>query len=188
MRWPLMIVLVAAVVGCGDQQKSKPAAVQTTCVEGVNCGGAAQTYRHCSSVVRGFRACTVFPPNGSERTRIERRASSGWVTVVRPHDVPVSGWWRRAIPSPDRTMLLGQWSGDCEIQTTYLIHLGKRPRSIFSQAESFAVGWSKDGRARVHVTDEAKDPRGDVRPGIYRIHPRTLAHTLERSLARGPAC
>jgi hypothetical protein len=189
MRWTGLLLVILA-VGCGGRQEShKPAmpAVQATCVEGINCGGTPKTYRHCTSVSRGFQACTTYPPNGRERSRIERRTDSGWVTVVRPRDVPISGWWRRVIASPDRKTLLGQWSGDCETQTTYIIRVGGRPRPIFSRAESFAVGWSDHGRARVLVTTTDPDPRGDVRPGIYSVDPRTLAHTLERP-AQGPHC
>jgi hypothetical protein len=126
MRWAgLLLVILAA--GCGGSKEShKPAvpAVQTTCVDGINCGGTPNTYRHCTSVSRGFRACTAYPPNGRERSKVERRTTSGWVIVVRPRDVPISGWWRRVIASPDRKTLLGQWSGDCEIQTTYIIRVG----------------------------------------------------------------
>jgi hypothetical protein len=191
MRWLLAVALGLVVVGCGVRQvHQKPAmpAVQTTCVEGVNCGGTAKTYRHCTSVVNGFRACTAFPPDGTAHSRIERRAASAWTTVLRPSEAPAHGWWRRVLPSPDRKTLLGQWSGDCELQTTYMIRVGGRPRPIFSEAESFALGWSDDGRARVQVPITAKDVRGDVRSGIYRIHPRTLAHTTERLLPQGSHC
>jgi hypothetical protein len=183
----LLAIAVIGLVGCGGRpDRTKPAAVRTTCVEGINC--ASKTYRHCTSVSRGFRACTTYPPNGRERSRIERRTLSGWVTVLRPGHAPGHGWWRRVIGSPDRTTLLGQWSGDCEIQTTYIIRVGHRARPIFSQAESFAVGWKNDGEARVLVTAAASDPRGDVRPGVYWVDPRTLVHTLERPRGQGPHC
>jgi hypothetical protein len=191
MRWLLSVAVGVVVAGCGGrQERQKPAlpAAQTTCVEGVNCSGTPKTYRHCTSVSRGFRACTTIPPNGRERSRIERRADSGWVTVLRAQDAPAHGWWRRAIGSPDRSTILGQLSGDCEVQTTYIIRVGSKPRLVFAQAESFAVGWSRDGLARVLVTAAAPDPRGDVRPGIYRVDPRTLAHTLERWRGEGPHC
>jgi hypothetical protein len=193
-RLALAVVLLTA-SGCGGQGAAdRPGVaakltgeVETTCVEGVNCR-EPQVYRRCTSVMRGFRACTTYPADGMERSTIQRRSESGWKIVVRPHDVPISGWWRRVIPSRDRTALLGQWSGDCEIQTTYIIRAGSKPRPVFSQAESFAVGWSPDGKARVRVSVAAPDPRGDVRAGFYRIDPLTLAHSLERPLGRGPAC
>jgi hypothetical protein len=184
----LVVPFAVVVVGCGGHPETKPAEITTTCIEGINCGGAAKAYRDCTRVSRGFRACTTYPANGSERSRIERHATSGWVTVVRPHDVAANGWWRRVIASPDRATVLGQWSGDCEIQTTYIIRVRHRPRPVFLHAESFAVGWSDDGQARVLVTAADQDPRGDVRPGIYRVDPRTLAHTLERPRGEGPHC
>ena len=188
MRWLLAVPLVAVVAACGGRQESQPAAVPTTCVEGINCGGTPKTYRHCTSVVNGVRACTAFPESGVARSRIERRTASGWVTVLRSTEATAHGWWRRVLPSPDGETLLGQWSGDCEIQTTYMIRVGGQPRPIFSEAESFALGWSNDGRARVQVPIAAKDTRGDVRAGIYRVQPRTLAHTIERPLGQGPHC
>jgi hypothetical protein len=90
--------------------------------------------------------------------------------------------------SPDRDKLLGQWSGECETQTTYIARGVGAPRPIFSQAQSHAVGWSDDGRARVRVVAASPDPRGDVQPGIYLVDPRTLSHTLEHPRGRGPAC
>jgi hypothetical protein len=82
---------------------------------------------------------------------------------------------------------LAQWSGECEAQTTYIVD-GERVRPIFAQAESYALGWASDGRARVRVPMKWDDPRGDLVAGTYLVEPRTLAHALERHLARGAAC
>jgi hypothetical protein len=40
----------------------------------------------------------------------------------------------------------------------------------------------------VLVTAADRDPHGVVRPGIYLVDPRTLAHTLERPTGQGPHC
>jgi hypothetical protein len=122
-----------------------------------------------------------------EQTGIYRRAGRDWVRVAGPAPGR-TGWWRRVIASPNRNTLLAQWSGECETQTTFIVPSGGTPRPIFAQAESYALGWNNDGRARVRVPMAWPDPLGDVRAGIYLVDPRTLAHTLERSMGRGPAC
>jgi hypothetical protein len=192
MRWLVVAVVAVLAAGCGGVEKTagdtiraEMAKVQTTCAEGVNCASDRfQPFRKCTHASRGFRACTTYRER-SEETGIYQRGRDGWTKFAGA--ARRVGWWRRVIAAPSRTLLLGQWSGECETQTTYIVERG-RARSIFAQSESYAVGWSSDGRARVRVPMDAPDPRGDVRAGIYLVDPRTLAHTLERSLGRGPAC
>ena len=192
MRWLVVAVVAVLAAGCGGDEKTagdtiraEMAKVQTTCAEGVNCASDRfQPFRNCTHASRGFRACTTYRER-SERTGIYRRGRDGWTKFAGA--ARSVGWWRRVIAAPSRTVLLGQWSGECETQTTYIVERG-RARPIFAQSESYAVGWSTEGQARVRVPMEARDPRGDVRAGIYLVDPQTLAHTLERPLARGPAC
>jgi hypothetical protein len=194
---PVLVVVAVAVLaaGCGSRGKTSDeqinaemAKVETTCAEGINCAGDHfQPFRRCTHVSGGFRACTTFSELKDEQTGIYRRVGSRWVKVVDAAPGQ-RGWWRRMVASPDRSALLGQWSGECETQTTYIARGGGAPRPIFSQAQSRAVGWSDDGRARVRVLAASPDRRGDVQPGIYLVDPRTLAHILERSRGRGPAC
>ena len=89
--------------------------------------------------------------------------------------------------SRDRQVVLAQWSGECEKQTTYIVD-HDRVRPIFSQAESYALGWAGDGRARVRVPMSWDDARGALVAGTYLVDPRTLAHTLERRTPRRAAC
>ena len=192
MRWLVVAVVAVLAAGCGGDEKTagdtiraEMAKVQTTCAEGVNCASDRfEPFRKCTHASRGFRACTTYRER-SERTGIYRRGRDGWTKFAGA--ARSVGWWRRVIAAPSRTVLLGQWSGECETQTTYIVERG-RARPIFAQSESYAVGWSTEGQARVRVPMEARDPRGDVRAGIYLVDPQTLAHTLERPLARGPAC
>ena len=192
MRWLVVAAVAVLAAGCGGSEKTagdtiraEMAKVQTTCAEGVNCASDRfQPFRKCTHASRGFRACTTYRER-SERTGIYRRGRDGWTKFAGA--ARGVGWWRRVIAAPSRTVLLGQWSGECETQTTYIVERG-RARPIFAQSESYAVGWSTEGQARVRVPMEARDSRGDVRAGIYLVDPQTLAHTLERPLARGPAC
>ena len=192
MRWLLVAVVGIAAAGCGSHTKTadekvraQMAKVQTTCAEGVNCAAEHfRTVRKCTHASRGFRTCTTYRDDGEE-TAIYRHVGARWAKVAGP--ARAVGWWRRVIASPSRSVLLGQWSGECEAQTTYIIsHRQSRP--IFAQSESYAVGWSADRRARVRVPIAAPDPRGNLRAGIYLVDPQTLTHTLERPLGRGPAC
>jgi hypothetical protein len=194
MRWALVVGAAFLAVGCGSREptadekvRAETAKVEATCAEGVNCAkDHLRPFRKCTHVSRGFRACTTYTER-SERSAIYRRLGSRWVKVAGPAWGHL-GWWRRVIASPSRDTLLGQWSGECETQTTYIIPSGGAAHPIFSQAESYAVGWSDDGGARVRVPMASPDRRGGVRAGIYLVDPRTLAHTLERSLGQGPAC
>ncbi len=198
MRWAVVVGLAILATGCGSREGGKRAEetiaapkVETTCADGINCANSTQEpVRQCTASSNGFRSCTTFALRG-ERSTIQRRAGSGWLIVLRarqaPH--PGHGWWRGVILSPDAKTLLGQWSGECEIQTTYLVPSdGGTPRAIFSQAQSTAVGWSGDGRARVRVATVAHDERGDVVAGIYLVDPETMSHSREQALRRAPAC
>ena len=192
MRWLAVAVVAVLAAGCGSDKKSADdnarvamAKAETTCAEGVNCAGDRfHPFRKCTHLSRGFRACTTYREL-SEETGIYRRGPEGWIKFAGP--ARGVGWWRRVIAAPNRHVLLGQWSGECETQTTYIVERG-RARPIFAQSESYALGWSADGRARVRVPMEAPDPRGDLRSGIYLVDPQSLAHVLERPLGRGPAC
>jgi len=181
VRWFLVAIAVCLAAGCGGRQEQAKSEQASDASE-----AAFQPSTRCTHVSRGFRACTTYRERG-EQTGIYRRAGSDWVKVVGPAPGRM-GWWRRVIASPNRITLLGQWSGECETQTTYIVRTGETTRPIFAQAESYALGWSNDGRARVRVPMTSPDPRGNVHAGIYLVDPRTLAHTLERSMGRGPAC
>jgi hypothetical protein len=179
MRLASALALTIFVTGCGgDRQPGEAAKAQTT---------SAST-RRCTHVSRGFRACTVFGAAG-ERSRIERRDGARWAIVAPPNDRP--GWWRRIVASADRTMLLAQWSGECEVQSTYLVSTGSgRARAILRSKPSTAIGWSKDRRARVRLQTPlyGSDRKVRYRAGVYLVDPVTLAVSLERPGSRKPGC
>jgi hypothetical protein len=195
MRWLVVAVAAVTAAGCGSGHKTadekvraEMAKVQTTCAEGVNCE-VERPFRKCTSVSRGFRACSTFLAADGQ-TAIYRRSGDRWQEVIgslpRGH-----GWWRRVLPSPDRRTLLAQWSGDCEVQTTYLLSVGdRRVRPVFPRHTSGALGWSADGRARVALAEPVYGSRTTVkfRPGKYRVDPTTMAVELERPLARRNGC
>ncbi|MDQ2910468.1 MAG: hypothetical protein M3R39_05570 [Actinomycetota bacterium] len=101
------------------------------------------------------------------------------------------GWWRRIVVSPDRRTLLAQWSGECEIQSTYLVSTDDGAvKPIFEGASSTAEGWSRDDRARVVLPNEIWGTRAKrlFRAGVYLVDPATLAVRLERPIQPRHGC
>jgi hypothetical protein len=176
MRLSLLIVVAAVLAGCGGQE---PAAQKRAAT-------GRQPFERCTHVSRGFRACTVFGPV-RERSAIYRRDGSRVAGGPRGEH----GWWRRVVASPDGRFLLGQWSGECEIQSTYIVSSGGgRTRAIFPRDESHALGWSADGRARVLLPQPVADRNQQVRfrAGTYRVDPVSLDVELERAISPRHGC
>jgi hypothetical protein len=178
VRVVLLLALVVITTACGDMSGDIAAPTDNAVV---------MPYR-CSHPSRGYRACTRFG-GLVEVSAIYRHWEGRWrrlpVTAPAAH-----GWWRRVVTSPDGKTLLLQWSGECESRSTYLLsRRGGRPRAIFRSAESGAVGWSTDGRARVRLVSaiNAAD-RIRFRPGVYRVEPRSMRIVLESTQRAGHGC
>jgi hypothetical protein len=155
MRWILGLALVIA-AGCGGpttQSLARP---------------IDKHLRRCTPASGGFRACTTFGfPIRGERSWIQQRHGATWEIFMGPPKAR-HGWWRRVVASADGGTLLAQWSGECEIQSTYLVSTESgKERPIFRGASSTAAGWSEDGRARVHLRLRCTAPgkRFATRPG-----------------------
>lgn len=81
------------------------------------------------------------------------------------------GWWVYALPSPDGSLVLAQWSGECEVPTAFFVD----GRSVVTvdgferigpAADSWALGWTRDGRAVVTLSGgPCSSPFR--RPGVY---------------------
>jgi hypothetical protein len=100
-----------------------------------------------------------------------------------------TGRWTKLVLSPDGGTYLGQWSGECEIRTAYLISAHgseARPLTDYARgsAQSIAVGWAGTS-ARVRLPQGQPPER---KPGVYLVDPKTLAMTLERPLPRRRGC
>ncbi len=149
---------------------------------------AKAPFARCTHASRGFRACTVFSAPG-ERSALYGNAGSGWV-VVRGRLPGKAGWWRRVVASPDRRTLLAQWSGECELQSTYLVSPADgAARPVFAGQASEALGWTTAGLARVRLAEQVW--RGNallLRPGIYLVDPQTMTVRLERSRPARRGC
>jgi hypothetical protein len=102
--------------------------------------------------------------------------SDTYLGLPLPHSrTDRSGFWAYALPSPDGSMLLEQWSGECEAPVAFLAGPGGAdPRPVTGSwglrhaGESRGLGWTTDGRAVVDVFDS---PCGDAfdRPGVYLV-------------------
>jgi hypothetical protein len=174
---PFLALLVLA--GCGGSEP-RAARIDTGVTE-IRCTAQAQDYRACDGA-----------PTGST---IEHRTSDGgWTTVVGPllrpdRNVDI-GFWRSVRLSPDGLTLLAQWSGECEVPIAFFVDVGDRqPRPVtgerrwYNAPESIAVGWARDGRARVKLPQGACGV-GAEKPGVYLVDPRTGRATFERSVAK----
>jgi hypothetical protein len=100
-----------------------------------------------------------------------------YLDLEKPDSAPdASGFWAYALRSPNETMLLGQWSGECEVPMAFFLsETGTDPRPVVGGPElidvpnSRALGWTAHAHAVVHVMDGACGLRG--RPGVYLIDP-----------------
>jgi hypothetical protein len=82
-----------------------------------------------------------------------------------------NGHWVKLLLSLDGRTWLAQWSGECEVQTTYFIPArGGKARPVTGDAsdESIALGWALHNRARILVPRPACGSQFR-RPGIYLV-------------------
>jgi hypothetical protein len=186
------LLISLAIAGCGSNDAPGPVAQTTAPREpqhvrlpsGRECDLAGR-----ASPARDFRTCWGPSPNHPNPT-IERRTPSGWKLVTGPLEPPaIDAMWGRVWVSPDRRTLLAEWRYPCDSGTVIFVGArGGRPRVVTGQADwrkapvSQGIGWTPDGKARVHVS---RPWRGHA-AGIYLFDPRTPAGDA-RPLAQ-PGC
>ena len=177
MRTAILLAALLVVAGCGSGGGDAPPA-----------HAAKAPFARCTHASGGFRACTVFSAPG-ERSAVYRRSGSGWV-ILRGRLPGRAGWWRRVVAAPDRRTLLAQWSGECELQSTYLVSAADGSlRAPFDGHASDAVGWTPDGLARVRLSEEVWHGKAlRYRPGLYLVDPKTLGVRLEKRKPVRPGC
>ena len=131
------------------------------------CGGGGAT-RHAKPAVK-----------------LDRPRGDSYSLTLRPAEP--NGFWRKLELSPSLKWWLGQWSGECEVQSTYLIpaHGGKPRRILAGADESEALGWTREGRAKILIPHSACG--GSRHPaGIYAVDPNTLKLTLLKRVKPRP--
>jgi hypothetical protein len=77
------------------------------------------------------------------------------------------GHWRLALAGPHGQML-AQWSGECEVPTTYVVSASHQPRLVGKDraVEALARGWTRAGRPLIEFPNGACGS-GNSRPGLY---------------------
>jgi hypothetical protein len=137
--------------------------------------------------VRGFRRrdCTELATvpagalvscyRGSGALLLRRPDGTAIELVNKPPHEPseIVGYWANAYVSPDGTQLLLTWSRECESPTAFLAPAaGGDPTPFAGDAdwrkaqESYALGWTRDGRALAYLTMGLCGPSGGP-PGVY---------------------
>jgi hypothetical protein len=115
------------------------------------------------------------PPGGSARRSVVAAARRGL------------GRWTWAEFSPDAKAILGQWSGECESPSAYLV-AGRRVRPYGGSAavESVGLGWLRDGRAVVSFWSGVCGA-GIPTPGVYAVPRHGRPELLRRTGGRAPS-
>lgn len=123
-----------------------------------------------ASVVRPIspgRASRLYVPQQEHLGRLDLRRPVG-----SRFEGMVEGFWRYAFPSPNGLTYLAQWSGECEVPTVYFARPGSRPVPVVGPPvtqyvpESYALGWTLEGRAVVVLPQGACGGSMEV-PGVY---------------------
>ena len=118
---------------------------------------------------------------GCGTTKAKPQTPQGDSETVTLPPAAANGRWVKLFLSPDQKMWLGQWSGECEVQTAYFIPAkGGKPRSVTGEAadESVALGWV--GRKARVLIPRATCGAQFRTPGIYLIDPHGGRATLLR--------
>jgi hypothetical protein len=137
-------------------------------------GGWPRTRTGCHPGPRPFVICG-YPYS---RVALGSAIYLGGRRVLGPLPSPsgvTGGYWVSVELSPDGRTLLLQWEGECETLTAYLARPdGSRLRpAVGTRAtESVALGWTRGGRAVLHLPHGACGA-GSARAGVYLLEPRS---------------
>lgn len=131
----------------------------------------------------GIVAVTCGGPGGEGPAEIRVVAAGGRARrLTGPR--PGVGHWRHALPSPDGKWVLGQWSGECEAPTAFLINAtsGRVDDVAPAGVDSYGIGWAPDGRAIVGIGAGPCADEGFTDTGTFLVEPnrkvRTRLHRL----------
>jgi hypothetical protein len=177
-RWLAWLVVVALLTASGCGQEEERAATPSA-------SGTTPKLRDCRPIAQdpgrdlllcrerrrdGHGAFAVDDPGGRRVLPIEPPGATATAS-----DAGRVGHWEWAALSPDGSMLLAQWSAECEIPIAFFVPAeGGEPRVVTGEEDwatsptSLALGWTTDGRAIV-LFPEA-NPCGVVgAPGLYLV-------------------
>jgi hypothetical protein len=179
----VLLLLGVLTVGCGSSTAGGAKGLGVTASHQLRCQAttARDTFA-CGYPLQESRQSSIWIGSAGRRLRVTgpARVALAGIPAQPIKNARPAGFWvhERIFVSPDGRTLLAQWSGECEGQSTYLVATsGGRPRSIFI-SESSALGWSKDGRARVFLAEPGFGSERGYRPGKYLVDPQTMKRTL----------
>jgi hypothetical protein len=135
-----------------------------------------------SSADRGSLLLTMPVGDAATRSLLQLDPFTGRATVlaeappplgVAPEGVPdPAGYWAWGIPSEQGGAVLGQWIGECEIPTAFVIETSGEMSAVgvtgddWSEAPgSFAAGWTPEGRPIIGLWSGGCGP--EATPGVF---------------------
>jgi hypothetical protein len=181
VRLVLLTLILVSAAGCA---RSKPSGESRVAPKS---GRLARNSERCLRAQQGFRICRTLNRHGEiVDSGVFRKGAGRWAKVVDHPLGEYEHWWTRLFPSPDGRTLLLEWQAPCDMRFTYLVPArgGELDYAIVGGANTRALGWSADGRARVRLIT----PSEGFRAGIYRIDPVTHAIERERAAPAGTFC
>ena len=181
MRSLPLVVIALLAAGCGTAQH-----VATP-------GTTRQAERLCSAAkARGFRTCWSGGPVA--KPTIERRTASGWRVIARSLAPPEpSAQWGEVLLSPDGRTLLAEWRYPCDsAAAVFLPAGGGKPRLVTGERDwrkapvSRALGWTRDGKARVRLYTSWRRWRISTRrPRVFLFDPQVPARDARPAAQSG---
>jgi hypothetical protein len=177
VRTALVVCLGLVAAGCGGGGGERVVKARTphqvcepTRAAGYTVCGYPLQRRAPSSIWRSFGRSAVRLTGPAETVKHDPHPAGSWVP-------------ERLFPSPDGETLLAQWSGQCEVQSTYLVsaQTGSRRAILGPADESAALGWTKGGAAKIRVPRPVCGS-AHLTAGIYAVDSKTLRRTLLRRL------
>jgi hypothetical protein len=121
-----------------------------------------------------FLLCGLFDSPGTARIVLRHPDGSMQDLVPLPSGPDIQGrtigFWRGVVLSPDRSTLLLQYSGNCEVPLVFTAsRSGGAPTGLMEpNPEAVALGWASDGRAVVQLPSIGCGD-GSPRPGVYLV-------------------
>jgi len=178
----LLLALAAGAAGCGSADRT-PSVKPTPHTSSAPTSKPEPVVSRipCRRPTAGFRVCT-----DHSASRIEVRREAGWRTLVPGFPGEIGEDWERAIPSPDRRWLLAETHAGCDLGYTYIVstRTGHARNVVSGGSDSRVLGWGSDGSARFRLLT----PYENLRPGLYRLDPITLAVKRERLSTPAGGC
>jgi hypothetical protein len=176
VRLAALALLVTTVSGCGAQTTAAPDQAPTETADAAISEPSPRLIGpHCLRVGESpdglIRLCPYAEDHG--RFVLGKRPTARELEIQSPTTVP-SGHWTWAAISPDGSSLLAQWTAECEVPVAFFVSLESGSPSVVTggrdwadSPESFALGWTTDGKAIVFLPEGPSCGTGAKRAGVY---------------------